>query len=66
MNTLALILTPTHPGWAVSLTDGRELARFRGPGAKRRALRYLATVTSAPQIPAVARKRGSPPRGSRW
>jgi hypothetical protein len=42
MNPLALIIRPTHHGWAVYLTDGRELARFSGPGAKRRALRYLA------------------------
>jgi len=28
-------------GWAVTLTDGRELARFTGFGAKRRMLRYL-------------------------
>jgi hypothetical protein len=28
-------------GWAVCLPDGRELARFRGPGASVRALRYL-------------------------
>jgi hypothetical protein len=30
-----------HHGWAVALTDGRELVRFTGFGAKRRALRYL-------------------------
>lgn len=41
MNTLALILKPIAHGWAVTLTDGRELARFRGLGAKRRALRYV-------------------------
>ncbi len=40
-NTLAIILTPIVGGWAVCLTDGRELARFRGPGARFRALRYL-------------------------
>jgi hypothetical protein len=63
MNALALSLTPTHPGWAVSLTDGRELARFRGPGAKRRALRYLASATRALRIPAVAQK-GAAPKGT--
>ena len=42
MNTLAVMLEPIDLGWAVTLTDGRELARFIGPGAKRRALRYLA------------------------
>ncbi len=41
MKALALILRPIRYGWAVSLTDGRELARFSGPWAKRRALRYL-------------------------
>lgn len=41
MIALALILRPTSTGWAVYLTDGRELARFNGPGAKWRALRYL-------------------------
>ena len=42
MNTLAVMLEPIDHGWAVTLTDGRELARFTGPGARRRALRYLA------------------------
>jgi hypothetical protein len=41
MNALALILKPIEHGWSVSLTNGRELARFTGFGAKRRALRYL-------------------------
>jgi len=41
MNTLAVMLKLINFGWAVSLADGRELARFTGPGAKRRALRYL-------------------------
>jgi hypothetical protein len=35
------MLTPIRHGWAVRLTDGRELARFIGPGARRRAIRYL-------------------------
>ena len=38
---LAIILKPLAWGWAVCLTDGRELVRFRGPGARDRALRYL-------------------------
>jgi hypothetical protein len=42
-NTLAIILNPIRAGWAVCLTDGRELARFRGPGARFRALRFLRT-----------------------
>ena len=41
MNAVALILKPIHHGWAVALTDGRELVRFTGLGAKRRARRYL-------------------------
>jgi hypothetical protein len=61
MTALALIVRPTHRGWAVYLTDGRELARFRGPGSKWRALRYLATATNAPQTPDVARKTPSAP-----
>jgi hypothetical protein len=42
-NTLAIMLNPIRAGWAVCLSDGRELARFRGPGARFRALRYLHT-----------------------
>jgi hypothetical protein len=38
---LAIILKPLAWGWAVCLTDGRELIRFRGPRARERALRYL-------------------------
>ena len=41
MHTLALLLKPIPHGWAVVLTNGRELARFTGLCAKRRALRYL-------------------------
>lgn len=41
MQALALILKPIDHGWAVTLTDGRELARFMGLGARRRAVRYL-------------------------
>jgi hypothetical protein len=55
------MIRPTYHGWAVYLTDGRELARFRGPGSKRPALRYLATATNAPAPPAVARNGASPP-----
>jgi hypothetical protein len=43
MKALALMLKPISRGWAVTLTDGRELVRFTGFGAKRRALRYLIT-----------------------
>jgi hypothetical protein len=44
MNALSLMVTPIRHGWAVRLSDGRELARFYGPGARRRATRYLAQV----------------------
>jgi hypothetical protein len=42
MKALALMLKHIRYGWAVTLSDGRELARFTGFGAKRRALRYIA------------------------
>ncbi len=38
---LAIKLKQVPGGWAVCLTDGRELARFCGLGARLRALRYL-------------------------
>ena len=40
-DALAIILKPLRFGWAVGLTDGRELARFYGPRARARALAYL-------------------------
>ncbi len=39
-DALTIILKPILGGWAVCLSDGRELARFRGPGARCRALRF--------------------------
>lgn len=39
-NPVALTFRRIFGGWAVCLPDGRELARFRGPGAGNRALRY--------------------------
>jgi hypothetical protein len=42
MNALGVVLKRIDWGWAVALTNGRELARFTGPGARWRALRYLA------------------------
>ncbi len=38
---LAITMKQVPGGWAVCLTNGRELARFRGLGARFRALRYL-------------------------
>jgi len=43
MKSAAVILKPVDHGWAVTLTDGRELARFTGLGAKWRATRYIAS-----------------------
>jgi hypothetical protein len=42
MSALSVILRPVPGGWAVYLSDGRELARFRGLAARWRALRFLA------------------------
>lgn len=39
----AIVLAPILGGWAVRLTDGRELARFRGPAARLRAVRFIRT-----------------------
>jgi hypothetical protein len=44
MSAHAALLKPTPFGWAVALTNGRELARFVGPCARRRALRYLTSL----------------------
>jgi hypothetical protein len=57
-NTISL--APVEGGWAVILTDGRELARFTGPDAKRQALRYAAStnpVRRHPPIDMVRRTR---------
>ena len=43
MQALTLMLKRIHHGWAVVLSDGRELVRFQGLCARRRALRYLST-----------------------
>ena len=43
MNAVAVILKPVDHGWVVALTDGREVARFTGMGAKWRATRYIAS-----------------------
>jgi hypothetical protein len=47
MYALRLMLKRIPQGWAVALSDGRELVRFRGLFAKRRALHYLATATGS-------------------
>ena len=43
MISLGVMLKPIAGGWVIELTDGREVARFTGPAAHRRALRYLAS-----------------------
>ncbi|MGI8414539.1 MAG: hypothetical protein ACR2LV_12170 [Solirubrobacteraceae bacterium] len=45
-------MRPTKNGWGVYLTNGHELTRYRGFGARWLALRYLqryARSTSAPR-----------------
>jgi hypothetical protein len=58
MHTVALMIKPIPYGWSACLTDGRELAHFRGPDSKRRALRYLAREAQARAMPAVVRRAG--------
>lgn len=41
MTALSMMIRPIPRGWMVQLSDGRELARFHGPGAEWRAIRYL-------------------------
>jgi hypothetical protein len=41
MTALALMMRPIDRGWAVYLTNGQELVRYRGFLAKQLALRYL-------------------------
>jgi hypothetical protein len=47
MSALALTVGPTREGWAIFLTNGVVVARFRGPWARRRALRHLARTPIA-------------------
>jgi len=42
-----MMIRPIRHGWAVQLSDGRELARFLGPGARWRATRYLQRLAQA-------------------
>ena len=64
-NTISI--APLKDGWVVMLTDGRELARFTGPTAKRDALRHVANVNPVrgrPPIDMVRRARQESTR--RW
>ena len=45
MTALTMMIAPTSDGWGVYLSDGRQLARFRGIAARWRALRYLSAMT---------------------
>jgi hypothetical protein len=57
MTALAIMIRPTDAGWAVCLTDGQELIRYRGLFSKRLALRYLQRYTEANAIPSRYRNR---------
>ena len=56
-NANTISLAPVEGGWAVMLTDGRELARFTGWDAKRKALRYVASTTPVRRHPTIDRVR---------
>lgn len=47
MRALRMMITPIRYGWSVQLSDGSELARFLGPGARWRAARYLRRTAEA-------------------
>ena len=42
MSALTIMLRPIPGGWGVYLSNGREIARYRGFAAKWRALRHRA------------------------
>ena len=50
MNPLAVALKPIRGGWVIEVTNGGEIARFTGLGAKHRALRYLARHDIASEV----------------
>ena len=52
VKALSMMIRPSRHGWVVQLSDGRELARFRGPGSRWRALRYLARAADGLRTPA--------------
>jgi hypothetical protein len=54
MSALWMMIRPIRYGWAVQLSDGRELARFLGPGARWRATRYLRRAAEALRTPGAA------------
>jgi hypothetical protein len=54
-NTISL--APVDGGLAVMLIDGRELARFTGPDAKRNALRYVVSTNPVRRHPPIDKVR---------
>jgi hypothetical protein len=54
-NTISV--APIEDGWAVMLVDGRELARFNGPDAKREALRYVGSTNRLRRHPSLDKVR---------
>jgi hypothetical protein len=56
MTALALMIRPTGDGWGVYLTNGRELARFRGLGSKWRAAQYLRRIRSGRDLQDAVRR----------
>ncbi len=42
-----MMIRPIRYGWSAELSNGRELARFVGPGARWRATRYLMRTAKA-------------------
>jgi 2-haloacid dehalogenase len=63
---VAIELRPIFGGWVVCLTDGRELARFRGPAARFRALRYLHERLHPSRIREAVSANPTPIEGARW
>lgn len=51
MNALSMMIKPIRHGWIVQLSDGREVARFHGPGAGWRAIRYLSRAAESLKTP---------------
>jgi hypothetical protein len=51
MNAPSMTIRPIRHRWIVQLSDGRELARFPGPGAGWRAIRYRRRAAESPERP---------------
>lgn len=56
MAALAVMMRPTEDGWAIYLTNGQELTRYRGWCSKRLALHHLERYI----------RSGPPPRWPAW